>query len=298
MQMIRSYIKEQAKWIHDTLDIKTQDLPDVPDQLREAMRYSLLAGGKRIRPVLTLATVEALGQDPEKALEIACAIEMIHTYSLIHDDLPAMDDDDYRRGKLTNHKVFGEATAILAGDALLTEAFGWMAQGSDKAGLSSHVMAQLFREASSMAGIYGMVGGQLSDMEAEKQRVDLGELQSIHRRKTGALIVLAVRAGALVGGANKDLLEALTDYAYYLGLAFQIQDDILDVVGDQEKLGKPVGSDQNNEKSTYPALLGLEGAKEKLKLTSQQAVDAIRTRSDLDPAKLLKIVDYLLHRDQ
>ncbi|WP_044640379.1 polyprenyl synthetase family protein [Risungbinella massiliensis] len=296
--MIQSYIKEQAQLIHNTLDKKTQDLPGVPDHLRESMRYSLLAGGKRIRPVLTLATVEALGQDPEKALEIACAIEMIHTYSLIHDDLPAMDDDDYRRGKPTNHKVFGEATAILAGDALLTEAFGWMAQGSAKAGLSSRVMAQLFREASNMAGIYGMVGGQLSDMEAEKRQVGLAELESIHQRKTGALIAFAVRAGALVGGANENLLEALTEYAYHLGLAFQIQDDILDVVGDQEKLGKPIGSDQDNGKSTYPALLGLEGAIEKLKITSQQAVDAIGTRSDLNPTKLVEIVDYLLHRDQ
>lgn len=298
MQTIKQYIQERAQLIHQKLDQETARLTNIPNKLQSSIRYSLLAGGKRIRPVLTLATVEALGEDPKKALSIACGIEMIHTYSLIHDDLPAMDDDDYRRGKLTNHKVYGDATAILAGDALLTEAFGWFAQGAIEAELDARRTARLIQEASMMAGIYGMVSGQQLDLDAEKQQVSLEQLESIHRQKTGALIAFSVRAGAHIANADESTMEALTTYAYKLGLAFQIQDDILDVIGDEAKLGKAVGSDQNKEKSTYPALLGLENAKEKLLSTSKEAKEAIQEIAGLQPKRLLEIVDYLVERDQ
>lgn len=296
--MIKSYIQEKASMIHENLDQMTRQMERVPKNLLDSMRYSLLAGGKRLRPVLVLATMDGLGAKEETGIPFACAIEMIHTYSLVHDDLPAMDDDDYRRGKLTNHKLYGEAMAILAGDALLTEAFGLMASGAKKAGLSAEIALSIFEEAVICAGARGMIGGQVLDIQSEDEDVDLKALQKIHRHKTGDLIAFSVRTGAKLGGASPDTLQALTDFAYSLGLAFQIQDDILDVIGDQEVIGKPVGSDEQKQKATYPALIGLDQSKENLARLTHEAKESIMNLPDLNPEQLLAIADYLLNRDR
>lgn len=296
--MIKTYIQDKASMIHEDLDQVTRQMEQVPSNLLDSMRYSLLAGGKRLRPVLVLATIDGLGGKEETGIPFACAIEMIHTYSLIHDDLPAMDDDDYRRGKLTNHKLYGEAMAILAGDALLTEAFGLMAQGAKEAGLSAELALSIFEEAVICAGARGMIGGQVLDIQSEQERVNLQALQEIHRHKTGDLIAFSVRTGAKLGGASPDTLQALTDFAYSLGLAFQIQDDILDIIGDQEVIGKPVGSDEQKHKATYPALIGLEKSKENLARLTEEAKNSILNLPDLNPEHLLGIADYLLNRDR
>jgi geranylgeranyl diphosphate synthase type II len=225
------------------------------------MRYSVFAGGKRIRPVLMIAACEAVGGDAERVLPAACAMEMIHTYSLIHDDLPAMDDDDFRRGRPTNHRIFGEAAAILAGDALLTEAFILLSDAQINARVPAEIRCRVLHTIARCAGSQGMVGGQVVDMESEGKAIDLPTLQYIHTRKTGALILAAIQAGALLGGADEASLAALTRYGEAAGLAFQIADDILDVVGDQAVIGKDVGSDQERGKATYVALLGLEEAR-------------------------------------
>ncbi|WP_241154388.1 polyprenyl synthetase family protein [Staphylospora marina] len=295
---IVDYIRDKAALVHGKLD-EYGFGGNVPPLLLESMRYSLLAGGKRIRPVLVLATCQAVGGNEEHALPFACAIEMIHTYSLIHDDLPCMDDDDYRRGKPTNHKIFGEAQAILAGDALLTESFGLMASGARAAGLPADVALTVLEEASRYAGARGMVAGQVLDMMSENKNVTLKEVEEVHRRKTGDLIAFSVRTGARVGGVRDgELLESLTRFAYGLGLAFQIQDDILDVIGDQKLLGKPVGSDEANKKATYPALIGLERSKRLLEEVISDAKSAISNRKDLKPDRLLDIADFLLSRDR
>lgn len=296
--MVKSYIEEKASLIHLTLDQMTSQMKSVPATLLEAMRYSLLAGGKRLRPVLVLATIEALGEQEEIGIPFACAIEMIHTYSLIHDDLPAMDNDDYRRGRPTNHKVYGDAMAILAGDALLTEAFGLMATGAKQAGLSADRALSILEEAVTCAGAKGMIGGQVRDIQSEDEQIDLSGLEEIHRHKTGDLIAFSIRTGAHLGRASLDTLKALTDFAYRLGLAFQIQDDILDIIGDQEVIGKPVGSDEEKQKATYPALIGLDQSKEKLLQLTQEAKESIIDLPDLSPDRLIQISDYLLNRDR
>jgi geranylgeranyl diphosphate synthase, type II len=298
VQTIKSSIEEKAERVHEALDEYTARMQGIPPLLKEAMRYSLLAGGKRLRPVLVLATVEALGGEETAALPFACAIEMIHTYSLIHDDLPSMDDDDYRRGKLTNHKVFGEAYAILAGDALLTEAFGLMAKGGKEAALAPEILLTIIEEGARFAGARGMVGGQVDDLLGENGAVSLEQLESIHRRKTGDLMAYSVRTGAYLGGASPEVLESLTRFAYDLGLAFQIQDDILDVIGDQQVIGKPVGSDEEKHKATYPALLGLEESKRKLTEITNRAKRHVEGYEELNPASLMGIADYLLQRDR
>ncbi|TCS96378.1 polyprenyl synthetase family protein [Hazenella coriacea] len=298
MERIQSYIKENAKWVHETLDQYTLNLDGVPETLLESMRYSLLAGGKRLRPVLALATTEACGEEKEKALPFACAIEMIHTYSLIHDDLPSMDNDDYRRGKLTNHKVFGEAQAILAGDALLTEAFGLMASGAKQAKLSAETALTIIEEGVRSSGARGMVGGQVIDLLSENRPISLVELEKIHQHKTSDLIAFSVRTGALLSGVSRETLQALTRFAYGLGLAFQIQDDILDVIGDQELIGKPVGSDEEKHKATYPSLLGLDESRKKLAEITEQAKAELLDSDVVNPEYLLGIADYLLSRDR
>ncbi|MDZ7640868.1 MAG: farnesyl diphosphate synthase [Desulfurivibrio sp.] len=224
----------------------------------EAMRYSLLAGGKRVRPILCLAAAEAVGGDPEPLLPIACALECIHTYSLIHDDLPAMDNDDLRRGLPTSHKKFGEAAAILAGDGLLSFAFELLARPPAANTPDPAAQLRLVATVAAAVGPRGMVGGQVLDIAAEGCDIDLAELQLIHRHKTGALITAAVQAGAMGGGATAEELAALTDYGQQLGLAFQIVDDMLNVTGDAATMGKAAGSDAARGKATYPALLGLE----------------------------------------
>ena len=226
----------------------------------DAMIYSLLAGGKRIRPILLMATADAVGGKGYNYLPVACGLEMIHTYSLIHDDLPCMDNDDYRRGRLTNHKVYGEATALLAGDGLLTMAFEVMLE---QKGVEPAILVDVVRETAMCAGNFGMVGGQGLDMEAETKQLTEPELKTLHEGKTGALFIAAVRGGARLAGATDKQLLALTQFAEFLGLAFQITDDILDVTGTEAELGKPVGSDEKNHKTTYVTLFTLAGAQKK-----------------------------------
>lgn len=260
MSAVAEFLAEKSARTEQALDTYFNAQVDVPETLLASMRYSLFAGGKRLRPALALGACEIACGEYLPAIPAACALEMIHTYSLIHDDLPAMDDDDLRRGQPTNHKKYGEAMAILAGDGLLTMAFDVAAQTDN---------AQVVREIAQAAGIVGMVGGQVLDMESEGKHADLSTLQRIHRAKTGALIRGAVRAGALCGGVDDQQLSSLTVYGEAIGLAFQIADDILDVVGDEAAIGKPVGSDAGRDKSTYPALLGLDESR----ALARQAVD-------------------------
>lgn len=244
----------------------------IPDSLKESMNYSLQAGGKRIRPILLLAVMHELGHNHPDALKVAAAVEMIHTYSLIHDDLPSMDDDDLRRGMPTNHKVFGEAVAILAGDALVTYSFGLIARLEN---VSSDDKVQLIDLMSVSAGAEGMVGGQILDIEGEEKKLELQELEQVHRLKTGALLTFSILAGAILAQANPGTIMSLTRFGEHLGLAFQIQDDILDVTGTSEELGKTAGKDENSEKSTYPGILTLPRAKEKLDYHASEALAAI-----------------------
>ena len=264
--MFKEIWQQRLKLVEERLPIELTSNPSLDKTLGEAMSYSLMAGGKRMRPILLMAATDAVGGRGEDFLTVACAIEMIHTYSLIHDDLPAMDNDDYRRGKLTNHKVYGDGMAVLAGDALLTLAFETVLR---QQGASDAVKLAVVREFSVAAGQSGMVGGQAMDLEAEGRRIPLEELRRLHMGKTGALFRAAIRSGALLAGADSKQLAALTEYADKFGLAFQITDDILDVVGDTAVIGKPVGSDERNEKSTYVTLTSLDEARN----LARQAVD-------------------------
>lgn len=265
-----TYYNNQRKLIDSFLEnrLAKKGISKVDD----AMAYSLLAGGKRIRPVLLMATAEALGVKGYNYLPVACGLEMIHTYSLIHDDLPCMDDDDYRRGRLTNHKVFGEAMAVLAGDGLLTLAFEVMLEQKN---VDPRVLIETVREMAMCAGNFGMVGGQGLDLENEGKSISAEELRKMHAGKTGALFIAAVRGGAHLAGANEQELLALTKFADLLGLAFQIIDDILDVEGTTEDLGKPAGSDEKNHKSTYVSLYGLEAAKALAEKTVAEALECL-----------------------
>ena len=264
------------------------------DKLRASMAYSLMAGGKRLRPILLMAAADAVGADGTKFITAACALEMIHTYSLIHDDLPAMDNDDYRRGKLTNHKAYDEGTAILAGDALLTLAFTVILRQQD---VPAERLLRVVDEMSRAAGAEGMVGGQMLDLEAENRRISMEELRRIHMGKTGALFRAALRSGAILAGASEQQLAALTAYADHFGLAFQITDDILDVVGTAEDIGKPVGSDEKNHKSTYVTLTSLDEAQSLARQTIESAVDALHIFGD-EAAFLRELVLYLVRRKQ
>ncbi len=259
---LESFTKKYKTLLEERLRDAVGSL-ETPENLAKAMLYSLEAGGKRIRPLLVFAVIDAFGKDPIHGLDAAAAIEMVHTYSLIHDDLPSMDDDDLRRGKPTNHNVFGEATAILAGDALLTLSFSMLADMPEEAALAT-VKFSLIKGLSVAAGAAGMVGGQIADMEGEHKQLTLEQLEYIHLHKTGKLLEYSIIAGAEIAGANEVQKKMLAKFAYHLGLAFQIRDDILDLEGTEEMIGKPIGSDAMNEKSTYPALLGLEGAKKAL----------------------------------
>lgn len=263
-------------------------------ELADSMEYSLTAGGKRLRPILLMAAADAVGAKGTDFVQAACGIEMIHTYSLIHDDLPAMDNDDYRRGKLTNHKVYGEAMAILAGDALLTQAFEVILRQKNAA---PEILLQVINEMSIAAGPNGMVGGQVIDMLSEGKRISMEELRKMHMGKTGALFRAAIRSGAILAGATEEQLSALTTYADRFGLAFQITDDILDVVGDEAVIGKPVGSDERNNKSTYVTLTSLEEARRLATDTVKEAVEALAIFGD--KAKFLReLVEMLLERNK
>lgn len=264
--------KKRADLVEEGLLRELKKVPAYDETLEKAMEYSLMAGGKRLRPVLLMAAADAVGKDGAAFLTTGCAIEMIHTYSLIHDDLPAMDNDDYRRGKPTNHKVFGDGIAVLAGDALLTLAFEVMLR---QEGAAPETLVTVVSEMSRAAGPYGMVGGQVLDLEGEGRRLDLAALRKIHMGKTGALFCAAIRSGAILAGAKEEELVALTLYAERFGLAFQITDDILDVTGDEAAIGKPVGSDVRNEKATYVTLTSLEEAKKLAEDAVDEAVAAL-----------------------
>lgn len=284
----KTFLTDKAVKTEEALKRYVSSWDGVPDQLLEAMRYSLFAGGKRLRPALALGAAEIVAGDDAVALPVACALEMIHTYSLIHDDLPAMDNDDLRRGKPTLHKVYGESTAILAGDGLLTMAFDVAAEAGNIA---------VIRELAQAAGVAGMVGGQQLDLEAEGKQCTIEELKRVHACKTGALIRAAVRMGAILGGADAAALAALTAYGEYAGLAFQIADDILNVVGDAAIIGKPVGSDAVHEKSTYPALLGLDRARELAAEAVHAAIEAIEPfGADADAFRVL--AQYVIDREK
>jgi geranylgeranyl diphosphate synthase type II len=261
--------------------------------LHEAMRYSLFAGGKRLRPVLTLAAVEAVGGETDVAMNTACAMECIHTYSLIHDDLPALDNDDLRRGRPTCHREYGEAMAILAGDALLTLAFDIIARTN---GASPEAMVRVVAEVARGAGADGMIGGQVVDIESEGKEISFPELEYIHTHKTGRLIRAALRSGAILGGATEGELEAISEYAGAVGLAFQILDDILDVEGSSETMGKPVGGDAKKGKATYPSLIGLSESKEMAAELIKTATTAIKG-FDEKAEPLRAIAEYIIARN-
>ena len=292
--MFKNLWKKRVELVEKNLIVELKKNPALEEKLAKAMEYSLMAGGKRLRPILLMAAADAVNNSGEKFLTVATSIEMIHTYSLIHDDLPAMDNDDYRRGKLTNHKVFGEATAILAGDALLTLAFEVMTRQED---ISPEILLQVVKEMSTAAGQSGMVGGQSIDIESEGKKINLDTLRKMHLGKTGALFKAAIRSGAILAGANPQQLDALTIYAEKFGLAFQITDDILDVVGDEKNLGKPIGSDTKNNKSTYVTLTSLEEAKNLAQKAVDDAVDALKIFG-AEADFLRELVKYLIGRNK
>ena len=264
--MDKSQWNARIELVEEALIKELREESALDEQLCSSMKYSLTAGGKRLRPILLMAAADVAGGRGEDFIQVACAIEMIHTYSLIHDDLPAMDNDDYRRGKLTNHKLYGDGMAVLAGDALLTQAFEVILRQEN---VAPEVLVQVVREISIAAGPNGMVGGQAIDLESENKRIPMEELKKLHMGKTGALFRASLRCGAILGGADSEQLEKLTTYAESFGLAFQITDDILDVIGDEAEIGKPVGSDERNNKSTYVTLTSLETAQK----LAQEAVD-------------------------
>lgn len=293
---LKKYLKEQSALIDSALDRFLPKETELPNSLHKAMRYSVFAGGKRVRPILMLAACRAVGGESKQALPGACAMEMIHTYSLIHDDLPAMDDDDFRRGNPTSHKVFGEAVAILAGDALLTEAFKLLSEPLHTVGCEPAGLLAVIHEIAKCAGSYGMVGGQVVDMESEgRSDLDLATVQYIHTHKTGALIKASVVAGALLGGGDKLQVAAITRYGEAAGLAFQIADDILDIEGTTEEIGKDAGSDEARGKATYPAVMGLVAAREEAESMMAYALAELEIfGAEADP--LREIAQYIVRR--
>ncbi|MCX5759221.1 MAG: polyprenyl synthetase family protein [Candidatus Hydrogenedentes bacterium] len=288
-----AFLSEKARKVERALELYLGTWNAAPDALREAVQYSLFAGGKRLRPALAFGACEMICGDDAPALPAACALEMIHTYSLIHDDLPAMDNDDLRRGRPTLHKMAGEAMAILAGDTLLTMAFHVVACDAG----SNPAVVQVIAEIAEAAGAWGMAGGQVLDMAHEGHRVDLDALRRTHAAKTGALICVAVRAGALLAGAKGEAMESLTHYGEAIGLAFQIADDILDVTGSEAAIGKPVGSDAANEKATYPALVGLEQSR---KLADEAVQQALHALSEFGPeaGPFRALAGFIVNRDR
>ncbi len=289
-----SYLTSQKKRINRALEsfLKTSDKPD---RILEAMTYSLMAKGKRIRSVLCVAAAEAAGGNPEDALPAACALEMVHTYSLIHDDLPAMDDDALRRGKPTCHMAFDEATAILAGDALLTLAFQTLASIELSNAEQAAKWLRVIRLISYAAGYCGMIQGQMLDITSEGRQLTLAELKSLHRLKTGALIEASISSGAVLGGLNSNKISMFESYAQNIGLAFQVTDDILNVEGDPEIMGKAVGTDKLRNKSTYPSLLGLKKSKDFAGKLVENALQALES-FDQKAEPLRAIAKYIVER--
>jgi geranylgeranyl diphosphate synthase type II len=290
-----TYLDTRKKIIDEALERYLPGEDNYPPVIFKAIRYSLFAGGKRIRPILCLASAEALGGDIESILPVACALELIHTYSLIHDYLPAMDDDDYRRGRRTSHKVFGENMAILAGDALLTEAFHLMSDRGLMEKITPEKLVSVIHDIAGAAGCFGMVGGQVVDVQSEGEAVDTEVLNFIHTRKTGAMIAAAVKAGAVLANAGEVELNALTSYGRHVGLAFQIADDILNVEGDQKLMGKGTGSDTKRGKVTYPALVGMDASRKKAGELVESALSAIMN-FDHKAEPLRTIAAYIIER--
>ncbi len=276
---LKAYLGKKKALVDGFLERAVPEEDRRPRSLHRSMRYSLQAGGKRVRPVLAIAAAEAVldrdASDVPGILAVASSLELIHTYSLVHDDLPAMDDDDFRRGKPTNHKVFGEAVAILAGDALLTFAFDVLSNPEYVGAMEPAVLLPIIREIALASGSLGMVGGQVIDIESEGKEVDFATLEYIHSHKTGALLRASVRVGAMAAGASEEKLHALSRYGTDVGLAFQIADDILDIVGTQEEIGKDVGSDIERGKKTYPAFIGLDASRARAEELSSSAVEAL-----------------------
>ncbi|MDF2546461.1 MAG: polyprenyl synthetase family protein [Anaerosolibacter sp.] len=266
------------------------------DIIFQSMRYSVFAGGKRLRPILMLAASDFVGGNEKDVLPFCCAIEMIHTYSLIHDDLPAMDNDDFRRGKLTNHKVYGEGIAVLAGDGLLNYAYEIMLKSILQGGADSKRKIMAMEEITRAAGIYGMIGGQVVDLASENKQIDGETLDYIHNHKTAALIIAAIRAGAIIGGADDHTLKCLTEYGKCIGLGFQITDDLLDIFGNEEKLGKKIGSDIENNKSTYPSIHGIDQSIAKVNELFHRSL-AVLQEFDTKSAFFMELADYLVKRD-
>lgn len=290
-----AYLAPLRRWLEEGIAKHVSEGAAVPDSLRDAMSYSLMAGGKRLRPILVVAGAEAVGGHRDSVLEAAIALECIHTYSLIHDDLPAMDDDDLRRGKPTSHKVYGEAMAILCGDALLTRAFELLSCDALVDRVGADAALSVTRAVALASGAAGMVGGQVVDIESDGAPVDAQQLGQLHALKTGALIRVAVLSGARLAGASPAALMALGNYGAALGLGFQIVDDILDVTATTETLGKPQGSDARNGKETYVDLLGLANARTEASRVLDGAREAIRGLGrSAEP--LMALADYVEHR--
>jgi len=292
---LKFYLNEKRALVDEALRGFLPESEEHSADVVKAMRYSLFAGGKRLRPVLCTAGAEAVGGDAQSVLPVACALEMIHTYSLIHDDLPVMDNDDLRRGKPTNHKVFGEAMALLAGDGLLTKAFHLMTHPDPENRVKPGASLKVIGLIATAAGYEGMVGGQVVDIQSEGKEVDSSVVEFIHTRKTGALIAASVCSGAILGGAEKDQLKALTSYGEDIGLAFQVADDILNVEGSSQEMGKSVGSDAQQGKITYPAVFGLERSKEIQRALVDRAMESLKSFEDrADP--LRHIARYIIKR--
>lgn len=291
----KKLLKEKASYVEDILKQYMPKEEGYQKIIMESMNYSLSAGGKRLRPILTLESCKLVGGNESDAIPFAVAIEMIHTYSLIHDDLPALDNDDLRRGRKTNHIVYGEDIAILAGDALLNYAFEVMLSTSlEKDNPRKYLRA--INEIAKSVGIYGMIGGQVVDVQSENMQISKEKLDYIHNNKTAAIIIGCMRAGAIIGDANEDDLEKITKYAKNIGLSFQIVDDILDIIGDESKLGKKVGSDIENHKSTYPSLIGLEESKKIAQDLIEDAKLSIKSINN-DREFLCGLADYIIDRE-
>ncbi len=292
----KSWLNEKANKVEEYLNHIIREVDNSQKLIYEAMNYSLLSGGKRLRPVLLLGTYELFRDDEEAALPFACAMEMIHTYSLIHDDLPAMDNDDYRRGRLSNHKKFGEAAGILAGDGLLNKAFetGLEAALNFKTDMEGAVKA--LSEIAKSSGTEGMIGGQVVDIFGHEKISSIEDLKYMYSLKTGAIIKSSIKAGALLGGATEEQLKALESYGSKIGLAFQIEDDILDVTGTLEKLGKSAGSDAANNKITYLSFVSMEEARRQVVKLTDEATEDLNIFGDKS-VRLIELAKYLTSRD-
>jgi len=292
---IKTYLAKKRAVVDKALEALVPPAKTYPPRVFEAMRYSLFGGGKRVRPILAIAAAEAVGANTAGLLPVAGTLELIHTYSLIHDDLPAMDDDDFRRGRPTCHKVYGEAMAILAGDGLLNLAFEALSDPRRLKTIPAQRLVAIIRDVSLASGALGMVGGQVVDMESEGKDVDLPTLEYIHTHKTGALIRASVRTGAIYARASEKQLKALTRYGERVGLAFQIADDILDIMGSQEEIGKDVGSDLKKGKKTFPSFYGLEESRRRAKEVADQALAALKD-FDRKADPLRELAKYIVTR--